>query len=100
MPIPARLLIIDEPPTETNGSGIPVIGAIPIVIPTLTNTWNTNANTIPAATIAPNRSRGARDDLQPPPDDEQVEQKQDRGTEEAALLGEGGEGEVGACAGR
>ena len=33
-------MIIDEPPTETNGSGIPVIGAIPIVIPTLTNTWN------------------------------------------------------------
>ena len=23
--------MIDEPPTETNGSGIPVIGAIPIV---------------------------------------------------------------------
>ena len=25
-------MIIDDPPTETNGSGMPVIGAIPIVI--------------------------------------------------------------------
>jgi len=31
-------VIIDEPPTETNGSGIPVIGAIPIVIALLTKT--------------------------------------------------------------
>ena len=36
---------------------MPVIGAIPIVMPTFTNTWNRNANTIPAAAIAPNRSR-------------------------------------------
>ena len=36
IPIAARLLIIDEPPTETNGSGMPVIGAIPIVMPTFT----------------------------------------------------------------
>ena len=50
--MPARFEIIDEPPTETNGSGMPVIGAIPIVIPTLTNTWKSKANTIPAATIA------------------------------------------------
>ena len=37
----------------TNGNGMPVTGAMPIVIPTLTKTWNRNANTIPAATIAP-----------------------------------------------
>ena len=45
-------MIIDEPPTETNGSGMPVIGAIPIVIPPFTKTWNRNTNTIPPATIA------------------------------------------------
>ena len=50
-------MIIDEPPTETNGSGMPVIGAIPIVIPTLTKTWKRNTNTIPPATIAQKRSR-------------------------------------------
>ena len=36
IPIAARLAIIDDPPTLTNGSGMPVIGAIPIVMPTLT----------------------------------------------------------------
>ena len=53
MPIARRFATIDEPPTVTNGSGMPVTGAMPIVIPTLTNTWNRNANTIPPATIAP-----------------------------------------------
>ena len=35
-PIAARFAIIDEPPTLMNGSGMPVIGAMPIVIPTFT----------------------------------------------------------------
>ena len=56
--------------------------------------------TSPPATIAPNRSRGAVDRLQPAPDDEQVEQEQDRGAEEAALLGERGEREVGRVLGQ
>ena len=42
----------------------------------------------------------ARDDLEPAPDDEQVEQQQDRGAEETALLGERGEGEVGRVLGQ
>ena len=52
-----KFVIIDEPPTETNGSGIPVIGAIPIVMPLFTNTSNRNMNAIPPATIAEYRSR-------------------------------------------
>ena len=32
-----------------------MIGAIPIVMPTLTNTWKTNATTMLAATIAVKR---------------------------------------------
>ena len=50
-------MIIDEPPTETNGSGMPVIGAMPIVIALFTKTWNRNMNAIPPATIAQYRSR-------------------------------------------
>ena len=56
-PIAQRLAIIDEPPTLTNGSGMPVIGAIPIVIPTLIPIWNRSAKVIPPATIAENESR-------------------------------------------
>ena len=51
------LAISDEPPTLTKGSVIPVTGARPIVMPTLTKIWKTNANTIPAATMAENPSR-------------------------------------------
>ena len=36
----------DEPPTLTNGSGMPVTGAIPIVMPTFTKTWKSSAKTI------------------------------------------------------
>ena len=36
---------------------MPVIGAIPIVMPTLTKIWNRSATTIPPATIAEYRSR-------------------------------------------
>ena len=55
-PIATRFATIDEPPTVTNGSGMPVTGAMPIVMPTLTNTWNRKAKTIPPATTAPYRS--------------------------------------------
>src|SRR5262245_26075549 len=51
-PIASRFATIDDPPTVTNASGMPVTGATPIVIPTLTNTWKRNANTMPPATTA------------------------------------------------
>ena len=41
----------------TNGSGMPVTGAIPIVMPTLMKIWKRNAITIPPAAIAPKASR-------------------------------------------
>ena len=34
------MAIIAEPPALTNGSGRPVTGATPIVMPMLMNTWN------------------------------------------------------------
>src|SRR5581483_1971267 len=52
IPIARKFVIIDEPPTETNGNGMPVIGAIPIVIAAFTNTWNRNMNAIAPATTA------------------------------------------------
>jgi hypothetical protein len=52
IPMARKFVIIDEPPTETNGSGMPVIGAIPIVIALFTNTWKRNMNAIPPATTA------------------------------------------------
>ena len=93
-------MIIDEPPTETNGSGMPVIGAMPIVMPTLTKTWNRNTNAMPAGDDRAVEVARAGDDLQASPDDEQVEQQQDRGAEEAALLGERREREVGRVLGQ
>ncbi len=50
--IAVRFAIIDEPPALTNGNGMPVIGAIPIVMPMLTKIWKRNATTMPPATIA------------------------------------------------
>src|SRR6188472_3987209 len=53
MPMATRFATIDEPPTVTNGSGIPVTGAMPMVMPTLTNTWKRKPKTRPPATTAP-----------------------------------------------
>ena len=35
----ARVVIIELPPKLTKGSGMPVTGAIPIVMPMLMKTW-------------------------------------------------------------
>src|SRR5262249_27882038 len=55
-PISTRLATIDEPPTVTQGNGMPVTGATPIVMPTLTKTSKRNATTRPPATTTPYRS--------------------------------------------
>ena len=64
-PIASRLAIIAEPPTETNGSGMPVIGAIPIVMPTLMKIWKSSATTIPPATMALKASLATEITLKP-----------------------------------
>ena len=84
----------------TNGSGMPVTGAIPIVMPTLTKTWNRNANTIPPATIAPKASRATATIRSARQTIEQVEAEQERRADEAALLRERGEHEVGRVLGQ
>ena len=50
---------IDEPPTLTNGKGIPVTGAIPIVIPTLMKIWTRSMTAMPPAAIAEKASRAS-----------------------------------------
>ena len=55
------MLISDAPPWVMNGNGMPVMGMIPITIPTLTKSWNTIIEPSPAANIVPNGSL----DLQP-----------------------------------
>ena len=74
-PTRGEVQIIAEPPTETNGSGMPVIGAMPIVMPTLTKIWNEEREDDPGGNDRAVEVSGSRDDLQPSPDDEQVEQQ-------------------------
>ena len=50
IPIAVKLTRIDDPPYDRNGNGMPVIGMIPITIPTLTNIWIANIDAMPAAT--------------------------------------------------
>ena len=52
----AAMLISDAPPWLMNGSGMPVIGMIPMTIPTLTNSWNSSIAATPQAKIVPNGS--------------------------------------------
>src|SRR5919108_283533 len=53
IPVARNDAISDEPPYETNGNGIPVMGEMPIVMPMLTNPWNANIETMPAASKVP-----------------------------------------------
>ena len=53
---PSRAMVIIElPPKLMKGSVMPVIGAMPIVIPTFRNTWKTSTETIAPATAAEKR---------------------------------------------
>ena len=46
-PIQAIAVNSEEPPYDMNKSGIPVIGIIPITIPTLIKKWNANIPRMP-----------------------------------------------------
>ena len=45
-----------EPPSDTKGSGRPVMGMMPIVMPMFTKDWNANQIAMPEAISMPNRS--------------------------------------------
>ena len=68
---------------------------MPIVIPTFTKIWKSSANDEPARDDGREWIACERDDAQTAPDDEQVEHQQESRAEEAALLGERREHEVG-----
>ena len=77
------------------GSGRPVTGNNPMVIPMFTNTWKATIAAIPAATNCPNRSRAADAIREQPQDEQRIQPNDCRRTKEAELLGHGGEDEVG-----
>jgi len=51
-PTAARFTTIEDPPEDTNGSGIPVIGAFPIDMSTLMKICTRNTKAMPPATVA------------------------------------------------
>ena len=65
MPIAAKLMTSDEPPADTNGSGMPVTGISPTTTAMLMNAWMQIQPVIPAASSAPNVS-GAPSDVRMP----------------------------------
>jgi len=65
MPTAAKLMTSDDPPAETNGSGIPVTGMRPTTTPMLMNAWMQIHAVIPAASSAPKVS-GAPSDVRMP----------------------------------
>ena len=79
---------------------MPVIGAIPIVMPTLTKIWKSSATTMPPGDDRREEVARDRDDPQPSPEHEQVERSRIERADEAALLAEGREREVGAVLGQ
>ena len=89
----------DDPPALMNGSGSPVTGMIPIVIPMLTKTWKVNMAAMPRATRAPNRSRAVGGDHQQSPNDHQEGGDHEDPADESQLFADRGEDEVGALLG-
>ena len=65
MPTAAKLMTSDEPPAETNGSGMPVTGTSPTTTAMLMKAWMQIQAVIPAASSAPNVS-GAPSDVRMP----------------------------------
>ena len=84
-----------EPPYDTNGSGSPVTGMMPRVIPMFSKAWKANQATTPVATSRPNRSDGAERRSAGPPEHHPEQQEISRGADEAELLPRDREDEVG-----
>ena len=84
-----------EPPYETNGSVMPVSGISRVTPPTITNVCTATIVVSPVASSLPNASVALDADAQAPSDQRQVEQQEPRGAEQAELLADRGEDEVG-----
>lgn len=53
IPIMRSEAIIDDPPDEMNGSGLPVVGKTPMALPMFKNAWATSMIESPPASMAP-----------------------------------------------
>ena len=99
-PIASRFATIDEPPTLTIGKRDAGHRRDPDRHADVDEDLEQEREHDPAGDDRRERVSRGRDDLQPAPDDEQVEHQQEAGAEEAALLGERGEREVGRVLGQ
>ena len=93
--MPIRLIISDEPPSLTNGSGMPLVGSSPSTTLMLTNAWMA---TIVVSAEREERAEGIgrlqRDAQAAPGDDAEADQQAAR-ADEAELLGDHRVDEVG-----
>ncbi len=55
----ANAVIVDEPPYEMNGSGMPVTGIMPRLMPTFSNTWKPIMQRTPTHIRRPTGSRAS-----------------------------------------
>ena len=94
-----KLAMIAEPPYDMNGNGMPVIGMMPIVMPTFSKTWIANIASTPIATSVPKKSDDKQRDAPEPPREQRVEREQRRAADEAEVLPHRGEDEVGVLLG-
>ncbi len=85
---------MNDEPKLMNGSGIPVIGISPTVIPMLMRIWNVHMLMTPATMREPIRSRRRRRYLKRHHQEREVEPEQDHHPDEPELLAENGEDEV------
>ncbi len=94
MPMATKEVRIEDPPDETNGSGMPVTGMIPRVIPMFSKMWNSNMQRMPTQMqgpeLVPGELRGPPD----PPDHHPQQPNEQPGSQEAELLADDGEDEV------
>ena len=91
----ARLTSSDEPPLLTSGSGMPLVGSRPSTTLMFRNAWATTIVVMPSARKAPNRSGAVTAARRPRQAMTQKQTSDERGAEQAELLGDHREDEVG-----
>ena len=91
--------MIAEPPYDMNGSGMPVIGMMPIVMPMFSKTWNANIAEHADRQERAEEVGGQQGDPPEPPHEQRVEHEQRGAADEAELLPHHGEDEVGVLLG-
>ena len=94
------VVISEEPPEDTSGSGTPMTGSRPMTDPMLTMAWMTIHAMIPAETIRTNVVRGPGHQPEAGKGEQAEQPQDDEGAQQAELLADDGEDEVGVRLGR